>query len=294
MNTDQQERYLQSIQRDYPELVILEVSLNSQEGQYNDLLLINNRIIFRFPKFEAGLATLQRETFLLKQIKGRLPLAIPNPKFVSQDMKSVGRAFMGYPKIEGEPLWNPRFQSIKDQQVLEHLATQLAGFLWELHHLPLDQFEANLPLNDLLQDWQKMYEEIRTLVFPKLSPESQDAISYHFETYLNQAAAHPFEPALRHGDFGSGNILYNPQTQSISGILDFGFAGLGDPALDIAAAMTFGESFFNYYYAAYPQLDSLIERARFYKGTFALQEALYGLKHGDPKALERGIAAYKK
>lgn len=294
MNTDQQERYIQSIQRDYPELVILEASLNSQEGQYNDLLLINNQIIFRFPKFEAGLATLQRETFLLKQIKGRLPLAIPNPQFVSQDMKSVGRAFMGYPKIEGEPLWNPRFQSIKDQQVLEHLATQLAGFLWELHHLPLDQFERNLPLNDLLQDWQKMYEEIRTLVIPKLSPESQDAISHHFETYLNQAAEHPFKPALRHGDFGSGNILYNPQTQSISGIIDFGFAGLGDPALDVAAAMTFGESFFNYFYAAYPQLDSLIERARFYKGTFALQEALYGLKYGDAQAFERGIAAYKK
>ncbi|MGW8226836.1 MAG: phosphotransferase family protein, partial [Anaerolineales bacterium] len=32
---------------------------------------------------------------------------------------------------------------------------------------------------------------------------------------------------------------------------------------------------------------------RFYKGTFALQEALYGVKHGDPKAFERGIAPYR-
>jgi len=37
---------------------------------------------------------------------------------------------------------------------------------------------------------------------------------------------------LRYGDFGTGNILYDPQTLTISGIIDFGFAGLGDGALD--------------------------------------------------------------
>ncbi|MCP4426075.1 MAG: phosphotransferase [Chloroflexi bacterium] len=35
-----------------------------------------------------------------------------------------------------------------------------------------------------------------------------------------------YKPSLRHGDFGTGNILYNPQRQAISGIIDFGFAGL--------------------------------------------------------------------
>ncbi len=286
------ERYIQSILNDYPDLVIYTASLDSQEGQYNDLLLINDQLIFRFPKFEAGLSTLMREVALLNQIQDSLPLEIPRPEYVSREMKIIGRAFMGYQKIKGEPLWHPRIQTIKEPQVLKHLAAQLAGFLWELHHLPLDPFELDFPINDLPQEWQNMYYEIRSLIFPKLSLESQRNISRHFETFLNQAADHPFEPALRHGDFGSGNILYDSQTQSISGILDFGFAGLGDPAIDIAAAMTFGESFFNYYYAAYPGLDSLVDRARFYKGTFALQEALYGVKHSDPKAFERGIAPY--
>ena len=56
--------------------------------------------------------------------------------------------------------------------------------------------------------------------------------------------------------------------------------------------MTFGESFFNYYYASYPGIGSLVERAKFYKGTFAIQEALYGMKHDDREAFERGIAPY--
>ena len=292
MKTNQQERYIQSIQSDYPDLVIEEASLNNQEGQYNDLLLINNQIIFRFPKFKRGLTALQHEAALLKQIQGWLSLKIPNPEYVSREMKSVGKTFMGYPKIEGEPLWHPLFKSIQDKLVLKRLAAQLAVFLWELHNIPLTQLELDLPLNDSPLEWQTLYAEIRRHIYPKIKLESQEAITLHFEPFLDQASDQLFEPVLRHGDFGSGNILYDPQTQSISGIIDFGSAGLGDPAVDIAAAMTFGESFFEYYYDAYPELDSLVERARFYKGTFALQEALYGVKHDDPAAYEKGIAAY--
>lgn len=293
MKSDSRERYIQSILKEYPDLAINSASLNSQEGQYNDLLIINQQLIFRFPKFKAGLATLKHEVALLKQLQDLLPLKIPRPVYISREMNTVGKAFMGYPKIKGEPLWHPLFQSIKDQQVREKLAAQLAGFLWELHHIPLNQLDPNLSVKDLPDEWQNMYDEIRSLIFPKLSQESREAISLHFESYLNQVADHPFEPALRHGDFGSGNILYNTKSQSVSGIIDFGSAGLGDPAVDIAAAMTFGDSFFNYYYASYPGLETLVERARFYKGTFALQEALYGVKHDDPEAFERGIAPYK-
>ncbi len=35
----------------------------------------------------------------------------------------------------------------------------------------------------------------------------------------------------------------------------------------------------------------MIERVLFYKGTFALQEALFGLEHDDPIAFTNGITA---
>ena len=172
------------------------------------------------------------------------------------------------------------------------MTSQLATFLRELHAIPVNQFVLDLPINDLPQDWAKLYDEIHHYLFSKMRPEARDTISKHFETFLNQSELHTFEPTLRHGDFGSGNILYDLQNQSISGIIDFGSAGLGDPAVDIAAAMSFGESFFNHYYASYPGIASLIERANFYKGTFAIQEALYGAKHHDHEAFERSIAPY--
>lgn len=292
MKTDILKGYIDSIQGNYPDLDIQEASLNSQEGQYNDLLIINQQIVFRFPKFEAGLETLQREVSLLEQLRGMLPLPIPDPVYISRNTSTIGKAFMGYPKISGEPLWHPRFQSIKDRQILAKLGAQLATFLWDLHAIPVESLDLDLPINDLPQEWENLYQEIRRDLFSRLPPESQQAITDQFETFLNQVSNHPFEPTLRHGDFGSGNILYDQQSQSISGIIDFGSAGLGDPAIDIAAAMTFGESFFSNYYAAYPGLDSLVERARFYQGTFALQEALYGVKHDDPQTYERGIAPY--
>jgi len=292
MKTDKIQGYIHSIRENYPDLAIHDASLKSQEGQYNDLLTINQQLIFRFPKFKPGLTTLHREISILGQIQGLLPLPIPNPEFVSRNIKTIGKAFMGYPKIKGEPLWNKLFQTIRNGQILEHLAAQLSSFLWELHTIPVDQIELDLPLNDLPGEWENRYQEIRRYLFSKMRADARQAISGHFESYLNDPELHTFEPALRHGDFGSGNILYHQETQSISGIIDFGSAGLGDPAVDIAAAMTFGDSFFKYYYASYPGLEALVERARFYKGTFALQEALYGVKRDDHVAYERGIAPY--
>jgi len=37
----------------------------------------------------------------------------------------------------------------------------------------------------------------------------------------------------------------------------------------------------------------MAERLAFYAGTFALQEALFGIENGDRQAFENGIAAYR-
>jgi aminoglycoside 2''-phosphotransferase len=114
----------------------------------------------------------------------------------------------------------------------------------------------------------------------------------HFEAFLNEPRVHTFKPALRHGDFGPSNILYDAGARVIGGIIDFSSAGLGDPAADIAAGSCYGASFFERLRGAYPQVESVLERARFYRGTFALQEALHGALNNDREAFESGIAGY--
>jgi aminoglycoside 2''-phosphotransferase len=120
-------------------------------------------------------------------------------------------------------------------------------------------------------------------------------VARHFETHLADAATFAYTPALIHGDFGASNILYDAKARAISGIIDWSSAGLGDPAVDLAALIcpaSYGEEFAARLAGVYPGVAELLPRARFYIGTFALQEALFGVEQGDDEALRRGLEEY--
>jgi aminoglycoside 2''-phosphotransferase len=284
--------YTQAIATAYPEVVIERAHLDAYEGQYNDLVFVNDNLIFRFPKYREGMEKLRDEVHILSRIQGHTTLPIPDPIYTAIEGRPLGQAFIGYRMLPGEPLWSDTFESITDEETLNRLAAQLAGFLQELHTIPLDVVGRDLPVHDGPDDWARMYAEIRQHLFPFMRPDAQEGSRTHFETYLNTPRLHAYTPTLRHGDFGTGNILYDPNERVIGGILDFGFAAVGDPALDIAAASTFGESFLGRMQSTYPQIELMRERATFYRGTYALSEALHGIKSGDQEAFERGIAEY--
>jgi aminoglycoside 2''-phosphotransferase len=91
------------------------------------------------------------------------------------------------------------------------------------------------------------------------------------------------------------NLCYDPARQSINGVLDFGGVGLGDPAVDFAGIISpvcYGESFLRRCFAVYPEIEAMMDRARFYVGTFALEEALFGFEHDDQEAFEAGMEDY--
>jgi aminoglycoside 2''-phosphotransferase len=284
--------YLQSIRETYPDFRIEKVYFHHHDGQFNDILIINDEIIFRFPGYSGGVQTITNEVLILSRIQSYLTLPIPNPSYLSKDMQTVGKAFMGYQIIPGEPLWHETLESIDDNETLQRLATQLANFLGELHNIPTEMVGTHLPIYDRPDEWAKMYADIRNYLFPSMRPDACDWVRNHFEAFLNKPPLHTFKPSLRHGDFGTGNILYDSKTRMISGIIDFGFAGLGDPATDIAAVSCYGASFFERFCSSYPETEALLKRAQFYKGTFALQEALHGLLNDDKEAFESGIAEY--
>jgi aminoglycoside 2''-phosphotransferase len=56
--------------------------------------------------------------------------------------------------------------------------------------------------------------------------------------------------------------------------------------------ISYGEAFVDLLAPVYPGLGTLLGRARFCVGTFALEEALWGSEHGDQNALRRGLAPY--
>jgi aminoglycoside 2''-phosphotransferase len=286
---DPSQPFIRAIQAAYPELVV-ETAVFNEEGQYNQVLLVNNNTIFRFPRFAGGVAQLALETKILTAVRPYLPLAVPNPIYSQFQNPNIGQAFMGYQRIPGEPLMPAAFAKIADKVVI---ARQIARFLQALHAVPIrDLLDEPLPVSDTKEEWWDVYGRIQTKLFPYMRLDACKSVAYHFESVLDDPNQYKFEPVLRHGDFGTGNLLHDPITQQMSGIIDFGFTVIGDPAFDVAGLLTYGESFVEEVSTHYPAMGEFWPRIRFYRGTFALLEALYGIENGDEIAFHQGMEAY--
>jgi len=287
---DKEALYLQAIRAANPGLDIHAARLHTGEGQFSDIVFINDDLIFRFPRYEENIRDFLREIEVLEKLQGYLSLPIPDPIYVSSETRTVGSVFMGYKLLTGEPLFRNVLNTITDESTLEVLAHQLADFLHGLHHLSTAALGLDLPVNDALAESRTLYSDIQEHLFPLMRPEARSAVTKHFEDYFNESSLHEYEPVMIHGDFGGSNILFDGDR--ISGIIDFSFAGLDDTARDIAAVSTYGEAFFARIRRHYPDIDPLLERAKFYRGTFALQEALHGFRSHDREAFESGMEDY--
>jgi aminoglycoside 2''-phosphotransferase len=291
MKMNKQDVLLQSIRSEYPDLRIASVEYNG-DGQNNDVLVVNDELIFRFPKYAGALKRLEIETAILTGIAGRVSLPVPAPTFVSIEARAVGEAFMGYHKLAGEPLWRETFRAIDDDETLEGLASQLGRFFKELHSIPAASIGCELPVLDTDEKCADLYACIREKLFPYMRPDARKWTEHHFETFLNAKAR--FGLALKHGDFGASNILFDRQKRTICGVIDFGGSGLGDPAYDVAGLLScYGEAFVRRCWKVYPEIGSFMDRVRFYQGTFALAEALFGIENGDLAAFKSGIEKYR-
>jgi aminoglycoside 2''-phosphotransferase len=94
-----------------------------------------------------------------------------------------------------------------------------------------------------------------------------------------------FEYALKmvYTDLAPYHIMYDSRARRINGIIDFGCAGLGDPALDVGVLINvYGETFLNRFYKIYPEAEVYLKRARFYAGAIELRWVLQGLERRDP------------
>ena len=254
-------KYVSYIKDRYPQLDISKDECNFTDGMHGDIVIVNEKDVFKFARYDWSAGYIENEVNIIKLIGRDFSIYVPKAEPVEK-----GIARFNY--IKGEPLYrNTLFQLGNRMQ--EMVAEQLAMFLKQLHSIPLkaerikNLSECQATMSQ--EEWLTKFEEIERKVFPYCDSYSKEYYRQIFRPLLQDERFMDYQPVLIHGDLMPYHIIFNKNTNRISGIIDFGLSGLGDPAYDVGILLdNYGETFVKRMSRYYKSIISYLDRARFY------------------------------
>lgn len=274
--TETQAYWREQIRQILPDLTITKFELH-REGLVNDILIVNDEWVIRFTKTEWGQELMDLEARLLRFLAPRLTLSIPSP------MKRDDSVLV-YPHLHGQTFAREIWAEA-DRERQQAIADQLGQFLSELHEAPVNDLDWEMPhtLAPVTREsWLDIHERFNEQVLPLLLPHQIDWVETLFETALGKPDFFEYDPVLIHGDLAPYHILFSKAEMQLTGVIDFGVAGMGDPATDFGNLISsYGETLVSKLERSYPGLDVLLPRARFYAHAIELQWVLLGIESGE-------------
>lgn len=265
---------LDRIKGHWPGVEISSIEVNS-EGMVNDVVVVNGERVFRFAKHTWAHELMASEALILGRLRDRVAISVPELEMLDDDLCTY-RFLPGAATTRDTLL---RMSTTERRGALE----QLGEFLTQMHQLD-PGLTVGMPASDAARDveaWAKLYDDVRATLFPHMYRHQRDWVDQHFAPLVSGELGFDVTPVLVHGDLASYHVLHDVATRQLTAVIDFGTAGLGDPAVDIATCMViFGESLA--VEMGYAELDVLLPRARFWAGTLELEWALNGMIHHDP------------
>ena len=255
------------------------------EGANGIVLTDGSGVAFKFPKHKLALPWLRHEMEIIDHISKALSVDVPN-YFAAHLDRPIGEAYCAFSLIPGEKLTKEIYALHRHK-----ITKQLLSLLDEIHAIaPLETIGGNK------MDFEAMYNEIQSLLFPLVEDRIKWDIESRFEVYFRDMNLIPQNDCVIHGDLGSANIICDPETGVITGIIDWAEVAIDDPALDYssltcAAGIPLCKEDF---LTLRPSLSAIFGRSNFIQYTFPLQEALHGVKTNDEEALHSGLSVMSK
>jgi aminoglycoside phosphotransferase (APT) family kinase protein len=242
----------------FPRLAGLPVSAVRPAGTVNAIYRLGDHLCARLPRVQRYADDLEDEWRWLPRLAPKLSLRIPEP--VGRGHPAGGYPFPWaiYRWIDGQPYAD---ELVGDER---QAATDLARFVAELRAVELvagAPRAGRRPLHEL-------DAATRTAVDALPCAIDRGAVTAAWEHAL-QAPAWPGTPVWIHTDLLRSNLLVD--RGRLSAVIDFGAAGIGDPAADVIAAWSvFGRTGRAAFRAALGVDDGTWDRAR----GFALHQAV--------------------
>jgi len=267
------------IQEQFPRFAHLSVTPVKESGWDNRTFRLGETMVLRLPSAECYAPQVSKEQRWLSTLSKSLPLPIPAP---------LAKGFLG----RGYP-WPWSIYRWLDGETLRHdraidaveLATDLAAFLVALHRIDTADGPVAGDHNFHRGGDLSVYDEETRRSIAAL--ERQVDIAAVTEVW-NHALATSWQrpPVWVHGDIAVGNLLVTGGR--LSAVIDFGCAGVGDPACDLVMAWTFFDPPARAAFAEALSLDlATWERAR----GWALWKALITLAQYDDPTTAPALAA---
>ena len=263
-------------------------------GWDNIVLEVNGKYIFRFPRFPASEEHLRTELKILPFLGKRLPVEVPNYRFVCRGVGQELGWFAGYPKTPGEPLTVGGFRLAWT----ENLSESFALFVRELHSLDTTGRELSvLPRRsskETADSLRKTRSRIRKSVYPLLNSSMIAQVERFWASLLQDFDNSRFGPVLVHGDLTSRNILVD-RTGKIRGILDWADTFVGDPALDFAGLFEVNRSLGERVLRRFGGIDTgFRNRVDWYVRIIPFYEVLWGIDQGSEKFKTTGLKRFQR
>jgi aminoglycoside phosphotransferase (APT) family kinase protein len=207
----------------FPQWADLPIEGFPSTGTVNAIYRLGEDLYVRLPRVHHWAEDLERELEWLPRLSPPLPLAVPEPV-------ARGGPDEGYPFPWAVFRWLPGEPWSRDRvRDLGEAAQDLAGFVATLRRID----PAGGPPAGRIRPLGKRDDETRAAIDALLGVVDTDAAIQAWEAALG-APAWDGVPLWTHGDLLPPNLLID--RGRLSAVLDFGAAGVGDPATDVIPA----------------------------------------------------------
>lgn len=205
------------------------------EGWDNEVFLVDDTWMFRFPRYAEQVPWLEREIELMPVVGGALGPLVPAFEKIGEPSDAFPYPFVGYRRLDGVG---------SDTVVLrdaDALATDVADAYTRLHTVDASRVSRTPDgwEDDTWEHWRTHNpEDVEELAALLPADVRERALPFIL------GAVDPPPPApsrvLVHNDIGADHVLVDPSTGRLTGLIDWSDAMVGDAVLDFVGLIQIG------------------------------------------------------
>lgn len=211
--------------KQFPKWADLPLQIIQPEGTDNAMYKLGNDKLVRLPRTRRASLNIEKEIIWLPKLSPKLTLSIP--KIIGKGIPDIAYPF---PWLVCE--WLEGINPSKEGMIDDYIAANdLGAFVKAMQQIQTDngpKCRRGRPLSTCDKEVKQSIPLLKELYDVKLLSELWE--------FSSKAPHWKQGPVWIHGDLHAGNLLV--KEKKLVGVIDFGLAGIGDPACDMMVAWT--------------------------------------------------------